>query len=70
MNLCFIICGLPRCIELTIFNIENKFSKYKISYYICLTKNYFDYEKEYINNVNFDTIISNKNIKKILFINN
>ena len=68
MNLCFIICGLPRCIELTLYNIENKFGNYNINYYIGLTKNYDEYEKEYVNNFNFENIINNKNIKKILFI--
>ena len=68
MNLCFIICGLPRCIELTLYNIENKFSNYNINYYIGLTKNYIEYEKEYVNDFNFENIINNKNIKKILFI--
>lgn len=69
MNLCFLICGLPRCLELTLFNIEEKFYNYKINYYICLSNNESNYEKEYINNNNLKNIFNNKNIKKIIFIN-
>jgi uridine kinase len=68
MNLCFIICGLPRCLELTLFNIEKKFSNHNINYYICITKNYNSCEKEYVNSINIDNIIKNKNLKKILFL--
>lgn len=66
MNICFIICGLPRCIELTLFNIEKKFYNYNINYFICLTKNHLEYEKEYVNTFNLNTIINNIKIIKIL----
>ena len=48
--------------------IEELFNLHDISYYICLTKNYDDYEKEYNNFVDITTIIDNKNISKLLFI--
>jgi hypothetical protein len=47
MRICFIICGQPRSIDLVIKNIENLFQEYQINFYICLTKNYKNYEKEY-----------------------
>lgn len=67
MKFCFAICGLPRCIDLVINRIEELFSIHEISYYICLTNNYKDYEKEYNNTFDINTIINNKNISKILF---
>lgn len=66
MKICFMICGQPRCIDLVISNIENIFFEHKINYYVCLTNNFNEYEKEYINDVNIADIIKNINIKKIL----
>jgi hypothetical protein len=68
MKICFAICGLPRCIDLVIKKIEELFYLHNISYYICLTNNYKEYEKEYNNYVDINKIISNKNISKILFV--
>ena len=47
MKICFIICGQPRCIDLVLKNIDEIFLDHQINYYICLTNNYKDYEKEY-----------------------
>jgi len=69
MKICFAICGLPRCIDMVIKNIEELYSDHEISFYICLTNNYKEYEKEYNNNFEINNIINNKNILKILFIN-
>jgi len=69
MRICFIICGQPRSIDLVIKNIENLFQEYQINFYICLTKNYKNYEKEYNYNFNINDIISNKKIKKLLLVN-
>ena len=68
MRICFAICGLPRCIDLVINRIDDLFSLHDISYYICLTNNYKNYEKEYNNTFDITNIINNKNISKILFI--
>ena len=68
MRICFAICGLPRCIDLVINRIDEIFKSHDISYYICLTKNYEKYEKEYNNYVDITTIIRNKNIEKLLFV--
>ena len=67
MKICFAICGLPRCIDLVINRIDNIFKSHDISYYICLTKNYEKYEKEYNNYVDITTIIRNINIVIIIY---
>jgi uridine kinase len=69
MKICFAICGLPRSIDLVIKKIEDVFKNYTIYFYICLTNNYADYEKEYINPFNINNLINNKNILKLLFVN-
>jgi uridine kinase len=68
MKICFTICGLHRCIDLVINKIDELFSSHDINYYICLTKNNKEYEKEYNNYIDIDSIISNKNIIKLLFV--
>jgi uridine kinase len=69
MNICCIICGLPRSIELVINNINTKFKKHKINYYICITKNHKKYENEYLNDdYNINNLLNDDNIKKIIFI--
>jgi uridine kinase len=68
MKICFVICGLPRCIDLVINKIDELFNLHEINYYICLTKNNKDYEKEYNNYIDIASIISNKNIIKLLFV--
>jgi len=69
MKICFIICGQPRCIDLVLKNIEELFYEHQINYYICLTNNYKEYEKEYSYNFNINNIISNSKIIKLLLIN-
>lgn len=68
MKVCFMICGQPRCIDLVISNIENIFKNYELNFYICLTSNHENFEKEYISTFNLNNILKNNNIKKILFI--
>ena len=68
MKICFVICGLPRCIDLVINKIDELFNLHDINYYICLTKNNKEYEKEYNNYIDIASIISNKNIIKLLFV--
>jgi len=70
MKICFIICGQPRSIDLVLKNIEELFKDHQINYYICLTNNYKDYEKEYNYNFNINQIIRNNKIKKLLLVNN
>jgi len=69
MRICFIICGQPRSIDLVIKNIDELFKNHQINYYICLTNNYKDYEKEYNYNFNINDIIINNKIKKLLLVN-
>jgi uridine kinase len=69
MKICFIICGQPRSIDLVLKNIEELFKEHQINYYICLTNNYKDYEKEYNYNFNINEIIKNNKIKKLLLVN-
>jgi uridine kinase len=69
MKICFIICGQPRSIDLVIKNIDELFENHQINYYICLTNNYKNYEKEYNYNFNINNIITNNKIKKLLLIN-
>ena len=58
MKICILICGLKRCIDLVINNIEELFINHEINIITCL------------NNSNEDTeLINNKNIIKKLFIN-
>ena len=69
MRICVIICGQPRCIDLVLKNIEELFYNHQINYYICLTNNYKEYEKEYSYNFNINNIITNNKIKKLLLVN-
>ena len=58
MKICILICGLKRCIDLVINNIEEIFINHEINIITCL------------NNSNEDNeLINNKNIIKKLFIN-
>ena len=67
MKLCFLICGLPRSIDLVISNIETLFHEHESEFVLCLSTND---EKEYVNDYNRDFIHRHKQVKKILFINN
>ena len=69
MRLCFIICGQPRSIDLVLKNIEELFYNHQINYYICLTNNYTEYEKEYSYNFDINNIILNSKIIKLLLVN-
>jgi uridine kinase len=70
MKICFIICGQPRSINLVIDNIEKLFYNHEIYFNICLTNNYKNYEKEYLN-ISFDlnNIKNNNNLQQLLLIN-
>ena len=69
MKIYFIICGVPRCIELVIKNIEQCFAAHEIQFYLYLTKNYDSYEHEYSNKYDFNKIILNNKIHKIILEN-
>jgi uridine kinase len=69
MKICFIICGQPRSIDIVLKNIDEIFLDHQINYYICLTNNYKDYEKEYNYNFNINNIIINNKIIKLLLVN-
>jgi uridine kinase len=57
MKICILICGLKRCIDLVINNIEELFSNHEINIITCLNNDYEDKE-----------LINNKNIIKKIFI--
>ena len=59
MKICFIICGLIRCIDLVINNIEEIFIEHDINYILCLNNAI----NNNLNNLN------NKNIIKKIFVN-
>lgn len=70
MKICIGILGLPRSIDLIIYNMNNLLkNNLDISYYLCISKNFENYEKEYCNIINFNKLLDNKNINKILLIN-
>ena len=69
MKICFLICGQPRSIDLVLKNIEVLFTEHEIYYYICLTNNFKDYEKEYNCYFNINDILINNKIKKLLLVN-
>jgi len=58
MKICILICGLTRCINLVINNIEEIFKYHEINIITCLN-----------NELQENEIINNKNIIKKLFIN-
>jgi uridine kinase len=58
MKICILICGLKRCIDLVINNIEEIFIDHEINIITCLN-----------NEIENKIIINNKNIIKELFIN-
>jgi uridine kinase len=59
MKICVLICGLKRCVDLVINNIEEIFIDHEINIITSLN-----------NNVDDKELINNKNIIKKLFINN
>ena len=65
MKICIIICGLKRCIDLVINNIDNILCEHKIEYITCLGNDAF--EDEYINKTDL-TILNKANIIKKIFI--
>jgi uridine kinase len=69
MNICFIICGQPRSIKMIINNINILFINYNYDFYLSLSKNKDNYEKEYLNKNDISDLYFNNKIKKILLIN-
>lgn len=69
LNICFLICGLPRTIDMVINNIEEVFNnpKYVLNYVICTSKNN---DKKIINNLDLNTLYDNTKIKRIIIIEN
>jgi len=71
MKICIIICGLKRCIDLVINNLDNVLFEYNIEYITCLsndtnhTNNQID--KDYINTSDL-SILDRPNIIKKIFI--
>ena len=65
MNICFLICGLPRSIDIVISNINDKFKDHKISFYFSISN--ITNENNYINNFNPTNLLNYSNIKNILF---
>lgn len=69
-KICFLICGLPRAIDMIITNIENIFdkNKYSIHFYICSSFTYSN-EDSYCNKTDLNLLMQqNNNIKKLLII--
>ena len=61
MKICILICGLKRCIDLVINNIEELFINHEINIITCLNND---------DSSNFKELMNNKNVIKNLFINN
>jgi uridine kinase len=61
MKICVLICGLKRCLDLVINEIELNFLGHTMDFITCLN----DYQK---NDLNIDDIINKNNIIKKLFI--
>lgn len=68
MKNCFLICGLPRTIDLVISNIEYLFAGNEIVINVC-TSTHDDSNDEYLH-FNSNKIIENKKLNKILFVPN
>jgi uridine kinase len=68
MKICFLICGLPRTIDLVISNIETLFVDHEVEINVS-TSTTEDSNDEYIN-FNSNNIINNKKINKLLFVKN
>lgn len=68
MKICFLICGLPRTIDLVISNIESLFAENEIVLNVC-TSTHDDSNDEYLN-FNSNKVIENKKIHKLLFVPN
>jgi uridine kinase len=68
MKICFLICGLPRTIDLVISNIESLFVDHEIEINLS-TSTTDDSNDEYIN-FNSNNVINNKKINKLLFVKN
>lgn len=68
-NICFLICGLPRSIDLVIYNIEKLFDPtiFELNYFVCTS---IHKESEYCNTNELNTLIENVKIKNILLLEN
>jgi uridine kinase len=68
MKICIIICGLKRCVDLVINNLDNILFEYDIEYITCLSNNELEkIDKNYINKADL-TILDRPNIIKKIFI--
>ena len=71
MKICVIICGLKRCIDLVINNLDNVLCEHNIEYITCLSNDGLDIrekmDKDYINKPDL-TILDKPNIIKKIFI--
>ena len=71
MKICIIICGLKRCIDLVINNLDNVLCDHEIQYITCLSNDGLDIrekiDKDYINKPDL-TILDKPNIIKKIFI--
>lgn len=65
MNICILICGLPRSIDLVINNINEKFKDHNVSLYFSISTKLN--EQNYVNNFNPINIFKYSSIKNILF---
>jgi uridine kinase len=65
MKICIIICGLKRCIDLVINNLDNLLIEHNIEYITCLSND--GIKTEYINKPDL-TILNKSNIIKKIFI--
>lgn len=63
MKICIIICGLKRCIDLVINNLDSVLSEHNIEYITCLSND--EIESEYINQPDLNILNKNNIIKKI-----
>lgn len=63
MKICIIICGLKRCIDLVINNLNNIFSNHDIEYITCLNNN--ETEHQLMNQPNLSILDKTNIIKKI-----
>ena len=68
MKICVIICGLKRCIDLVINNLDNVLCEHHIEYITCLSNDGLEkIDKDYINKPDL-SILDRPNIIKKIFI--
>ena len=72
MKICIIICGLKRCIDLVINNLDNVLCEHEIQYITCLSNDTNHTNNQIDKDINKPdlTILDKPNIiKKIFFLN-